>query len=220
MKRFALLAAVACLCGCALTGAGRAGSVVYSTFGEPGDTFNTGAGVRVGGSGSDPSFYDAQASAFTPSKSVTLDSLRFAFFTNATGYQIDAVIAANSNGTPGAALETISAISVPTTPIGKIVTVDSATHPELDAGTTYWLVLQPHIPTTSDFGSWDQSSPIVDGDLAARSSPTGAWEGGFGAQAVFDIEGTQIGVPEPASLTLLGVVGAAGLLGYGWRRRR
>jgi hypothetical protein len=218
MKRLAFLATIACLCGCALPAIGRAGTV-YSTFGEPGDTFNTGGGTAVAGSGS-VFHYDAQAMAFTPSTSVTLDSFRFAFFTSSTGYLIDAIITKDSSGSPGAALETFSSITAPKGTAGVILTEDSIMHPELDAGTSYWLVLQPHDPGSSDFGTWNQSLPVAGGGNASRSSPTGAWEAfTFGAQDAFDIQGTPLAVPEPASLTLAGVA-AAGLLGYRWRHRK
>ena len=81
MKRLVFLAVVACLCGCVLTGTGRAG-VVYTTFGEPGDTFDTSVQSVSGGLG--PFSYRAFAAAFTPSASVTLDSFRFAFGTGDT----------------------------------------------------------------------------------------------------------------------------------------
>jgi hypothetical protein len=218
MKHLAILAIVTCLYGCALPGTGWAGSVVYSTFGEPGDTFNTGAGVAVAGSGS-VFGYAAQASAFTPSASVTLDSFRFAAFTGATGYQVDAIIATNSNGAPGAALETFSSITLPKSALGTILTENSVTHPGLVAGTTYWLVLRPTDPTSSEFGTWDQSLPVVKGAVGTRFATDGAWQIGNGGQAAFDIEGTAVAVPEPGSLTLLGVT-AAGLLGFGWRNRK
>jgi hypothetical protein len=217
MKRLAFLATVACLFGCALPGTGWAGTV-YSTFGEPGDTFESGAGLTVAGSGS-ISGYAAQAMAFTPSATVTLDSFRFASFTIFSNFQIDAIIAKNSSGTPGAALETVS-LTLPKSALGTIVTGDSVTHPQLDAGTTYWFVLQPHDPGSTDNGGWNDSMPQVKGVGASRLDPNGTWFVGNNiVQTAFDIEGKSVAVPEPGSLTLLGVT-AAGLLGYGWRNRK
>jgi hypothetical protein len=164
MKRLAFLAAVACLCSGVLTGTGRASMVVFTSFGEPGDTFSNGRVANVFGSASTPVGYQANAAAFTPSVSVTLDSIRFPFSTASTGYLIDAIIANDASGSPGAALETLSSITTSNTGglfNGTILTVDSVSHPELDAGTTYWLVLQPHDPTTSDTGGWNMSSPAV-----------------------------------------------------------
>jgi PEP-CTERM motif len=220
MKRFASLAVVACLW--AWTGTARADIIVYSTFGEPGDTFTNGGAFLVYGSASGG--YVAPAMEFTPSASVTLDKIRFAFTTPNTGYTNDVILAANSSGAPGSALETLSAISTTNTGglfNGTILTENSVVHPGLVAGQNYWLVLQPHDPTTSDVGGWLISNPPVSGTSAARVTPNGAWSVATSqTQAAFEIDGVSASAtPEPASLVLCGV-GVLGLLGYGWRRKR
>jgi hypothetical protein len=222
MKRLAVVAAVACLCGCALAGTGYADSLVYSTFGEPGDTFSSLGAFGINGSGNPGSglLYSAQAMAFQPSASVTLDTIRFAA-SSGDGCVVDLVLAAaDSSGAPGTALETFSSITPPNSP--TILTESSVSHPSLVAGTTYWLELQPHDPTTAATAGWAFSSPAVSGTFAFRSDPAGAWSTVADQPlAAFDVSGaaTTNVIPEPPSFTLLSV-GAVGLAGYGWRKRR
>jgi hypothetical protein len=223
MKRLAILAVVAWLWGCALSSTGRADTVLFNTFGEPGDTYaNTSSGVWGSGTGA----YTAFAMAFTPSASATLQSIRIAVsvYPGDAGDMLDAILTADASGAPGATpLETFT-ITPPAyngTNSGQIVTADSVAHPSLDAGTTYWLVLQPHEPS-SVTSYWANSSPGVPGTNAYRHDPNGSWTNGtssFGDLDAFEILGTPTAAPEPASLTLL-TAGALGLVGYGWRRRR
>src|SRR5208337_3391165 len=132
-----------------------------------------------------------------------------------------AVVAADSGGTPGAALETFSSITVPNvgnSSTGMILTEDSQAHPDLVAGTTYWLWLRPHDPTADVGVGWNSSSPVVSGITSAyQTVPNGAWSTiGVGTtQAAFDIAGTPTtAVPEPSSLVIAGVGALVLLLGY------
>jgi hypothetical protein len=105
---------VACLCDCALAGPGRADTLVYSTFGS-GDSFSQLLSFTVAGSGPPSSAYEAEAMAFTPSATVTLDSISFAGVSIIGTLVVDAVVAQDASGAPGTALETFSSISLPTT---------------------------------------------------------------------------------------------------------
>src|SRR5262245_34249921 len=82
--------------------------LLYSTFGGPGDLFDEGKSYIIEGRGHNPSFplYQAVAMAFQPVPSATLDRIRFASAPFSDLASIDAVVAADSGGLPGAALET------------------------------------------------------------------------------------------------------------------
>lgn len=97
----------------------------------------------------------------------------------------------------------------------------------LQAGTTYWLVLQA--ATDSGNLGWSVSSVPASGNFAsyagARSGagvpPTGTLE----SNMAFEVNGTAppepppAGVPEPSAAILVSTAAAAGLLARTWRRR-
>jgi hypothetical protein len=216
MQRFRwILAAVALLS----VGLGPAkADELYTTFG-PGDSFNNFAGDIFAGSGS--GVYQSTALEFSPSETATVDQVRFAAFVNVAG-SVDAVLAADDGGKPGATLEDLGSVTPSGTP--AIYSLTSSLHPQVTAGSEYWLILQPTDPNSNLFGGWDISFPEVFGTKGYTNDPahqswsvltgTGVW------QDAFDIQGTQVSTPEPATSTLLGLGGLLSLSAGWWRRRR
>jgi hypothetical protein len=119
---------------------------------------------------------------------------------------------ADNSGTLGSLLETIPHGAYGTGPQfnGNLVTGTSSTHTPLVAGTRYWVVATTSSDFATDFdGYWSENTT---GDTAPSLFFNGsAWQSGFSHLAL-----RVTAVPEPASLALLGVGGAAALA----RRRR
>jgi hypothetical protein len=158
----------------------------------------------------------ADAERFTPSANYSFSSAKLALvdFSGLNSFTISLYNDAGPGGTPGAALETFSPVAA-TPDATTDVVVNSITHPMLTSGDNYFLVA---IANGSDtYGGWTVV-PTAGGPFGFGSSSTNGgmtWSTPInGNAAAFEIDGTV--VPEPASLSLLGL-GAITLLG---RRHR
>jgi hypothetical protein len=186
----------------------KASVVIFSDF-SAGYGYRTDAVWGFGGP------LDLQrAEPFTPTgNSYTLDSIKLAVELESGTDRILVSLVDDSSGRPGtSALESFSVTGLAPWPAGSVLTVDSLTHPVLNAGTQYWLVLVGGDSTTS--AGWNLNSVGLSTESNVYRFDGGAW--GFrplSAPGAFETNGTVI--PEPATLSL-SALGCLAML----RRRR
>src|SRR5262249_46018819 len=136
--------------------------------------------------------------------------------------EIDLRLYDTAGGQPGTVLETIHAGGqMPRFGdfgSGHLVGFDSALHPLLQAGGTYWLL---PFASGDTWAGWNMNHP-------GRNSPFAVSDEGEPAswevfpnvtQGAFEVTGTPSPAPEPSALALA-AVGMAGVAGFVWRLRR
>jgi hypothetical protein len=184
-----------------LTIAAAADTVIFSDFG-PGNSYDTSTGWTLGGPNS-PVCCQEIAMQFTPGTTINLKQIDLAagwvLGTNSLTLQL----AVDNNGASGTILETWTL-----GPMGSFgqnnppLTAISVLNPLLQAGTVYDIVA---IPADDEWAAWNLNDQGVNGQFLFSTDVGQTWNTTFGTLGAFDvIGGTTGGVPEPASLFLLG----------------
>jgi hypothetical protein len=189
--------------------------VITSTFG-PADAFVTIGGYQVGG-GAITGRAEELAVAFTPEFDAALTQIRVAVLsTSLTVGDRDLIVDLSEGPVPDAPLETFATTVLDGD--ARIYTFNSALHPMLTAGQTYWIVLTSNDLVDNFFG-WNTSETWRYSTMAERTARSSQWQLFYDAPPAFDVSGRPSAiatVPEPA--TMLGV--GLALLLVGLRRRR
>jgi MYXO-CTERM domain-containing protein len=209
-NRIAMMEALAVL---ALAAGQVRADVAFSDFG-PGDTFNSGVGWTVAGSGSSIGTLQTDAMQFTSVASGNLTTVELAVGFVGGSNSFTVTLLTDSAGAPGMALESLALMNVPDNNPSSYTpaTVTSVSHPAFIAGTKYWLEISPSDPTSDTEGSWSFNSIGATGLFTQSGQAPGT-----NTLSTFAVN--VAAVPEPSGL-VLGLMGLAGVLGFGAGRRR
>jgi hypothetical protein len=214
MKRFAFLAVVACLCGCALPGTGRADIITYE--------YKTSLSLSSGTDalGLNGATVDIKVDVSSSEGYGAIGFVVGLLMNNDATITISGSSIVANNVTLALPQEVFFPTSVPTS-AGLFTLAAQAQVTSLPVGGSLTTDLRT-FPTT-------HGSAVLPGDtvnildFAPATSQGFAFSGSNGAiysQVNPTVTATQsTAVPEPASLTLL-AIGGVGLLGYGWRQRK
>jgi len=113
----------------------NASTIIYSTF-NPGDTYDVTSGWTIGGTS-----VLVQALQFTPTESGMVQTIEIAAFRLSGGTAVDVSLMTDAGDQPGSVLETVPVCCFGDVP--SIQSANSVLHPNLSAGTKYWLVVSP-----------------------------------------------------------------------------
>ncbi len=187
----------------------RAG-VVYDTFGSD-NSYNWNEGLGIGPSAG----VRGRANSFVPSATGTLDRIDMVvglWYGQDPG-EIDILIMSDDNNKPSTVLE---AIPYSLTSLSGYRTFYSSSHPELVAGTQYWLGVWSY----SSYLTWNFSSFATGLDSQYTTNASDWWRTTFPSRVgAFRITDVGSPVPEPGA-GLLFLAGAAVLAAAGRVVRR
>jgi hypothetical protein len=181
-----------------------AAEVITSTFG-PGDAFTAFGGYQVA-SGAVTGRADELAVAFTPTFDAIFTQIRVAVFdTPPLNGDRDLIVDLSEGPVPGAPLETFATTVLDGD--ARIYTFNSALHPELLAGLTYWIVLGSNDLVDNSYG-WNFSDTWQFFTMAEDTPRSGTWQLFSDTPPAFDVSGQgnlTEAVPEPDMMLGLGV---------------
>jgi len=197
----------------------KADSIIYSNLG-PGETHDQHDYYSVSGGGQDfvNGFGAALAESFTPTSNFVFSSMELALGLVPGGLPITNAftvkLMSDDAGHPGSTLEAFSITGLPVYPSSGIEQFTSTIHTPLSEGTTYWVAA---FPVAGDsYGGWYLNATGAAG-ISKIGNDGVTWTAYTDPSAAFEVDGQA--VPEPATLTLVGI-GTLGLLGYARRRRK
>lgn len=135
-----------------LLGASAAHASIISSDIQSGDFFGPGIAIGlvpfVG-------VFNYAGIGFTPSQAYTFDSTELAISLSSGPNVLNVYLMGSSSGLPSGVLESFDLTgALSTNPSTSLVTIDSVTHPLLDAGMQYWIVAAGGPET---YASWQQN---------------------------------------------------------------
>jgi hypothetical protein len=208
------------LSGLALCGSALKADSIYSNFG-PGFSYFDGNGVIVSNGSIDYSV----AEEFSPTADYDLSTIEFVASTKTPdpANTVSVSIYADNGGVPAAtALETITLtgqLAAFDGTLSPVLTATSLAHPELIAGSQYWLVMDG---PAAEYLVWDNNSTLGVGYLETNGS-AGQWvlPNPFESETngVFEVDGTLDSPTAPEPRTWMLLAGGLGLI-IGMSRRR
>jgi hypothetical protein len=191
----------------------RGSTIVFSTFGPGGDTYNPMLAYQIGNGGNN----NESAAQFTAGASGNLTNvdLGLTYFngSNPANRQINVFLYGDADGSPDNANQTLLGSVTPTALFDNItnnsmVSFSVAGTVPVTAGSIYWLALKPTSFGTDD--AWNLSSPAITG-LTAVSHNDSTWLSGQTTLPAFRLT-VSSAVPDSGNTIVLMIWSGVGTL--------